>query len=225
MKKFLPLLLILIINIPSGFCSDNSVQTQQFPNYGILHYFVPSPNVKNTNTLLYSNDFFLPGKIVTHNKNIISLNGMRYNIAEDAIECQINKQYCRISSPNKINEVEINGTHYVYKKYLQHGDSIQGYLQKIYTGQQNLYVRHFIQKSKSSDVKCNMKSMFFIEKDGGLPQKVHSLRLELLKIYKNQTSSANLFMKSNNYKWNDSKALVQLVNYLEELAANNVASR
>ncbi|WP_321308920.1 hypothetical protein [Marinifilum fragile] len=225
MKKFLPLLLILIINIPSGFCSDNTVQTSQFPNYGILHYFVPSPNVKNTNTLLYDNDFFLPGKIVTHNKSIISLNGMRYNITEDAIECQINKQYCRISSPNKISEVEINDTHYVYKKYLQNGDSIQGYLQKIYTGQQNLYVKHFIKKSKNLDTKCDIKSMFFIEREGGLPQKVHSLRLELLKIYKSQTNSANLFMKNNNYKWNDSKALVQLVNYLEELAANNVASR
>lgn len=217
MKTFLPLLLIFTINIPLGFCKDNSVQTQQFPNYGIFQYFVPSQD--------FTCKSFLPGKIITIDKNIITPQGVRYNIVEDQIECQISTQYSRISSPQKISEVEINGNLYVYKKYLYKGESVKGYLQKIHTGQQNLYVKQFLKESHNPHLKLDTKNVFFVEIPGSLPRKVNSLRSEILSIYKNQASYANSFMKNNNYQWNDSKALVQLVNYLEKLTADNVASR
>ncbi|WP_282126538.1 hypothetical protein [Marinifilum flexuosum] len=217
MKKLLPLLLILTINIPLGFCTDNSVQTQQFPNYGIFQYFVPSQNLTFKN--------FLPGKIITLDKNIITPQGVRYNIAEDEIECQINTQYSRISSPHKINEVEINGNQYVYKKHIHKGDSVSGYLQMIHSGQKNLYVKFYLNEAKYPYSKCNIRNVFYVEKADGFPQKVRSLKAEILSIYKNQASYANSFMKSNNYQWNDSKALVLLVNYLEKLTASSVASR
>lgn len=217
MKKFLPLLLIFIINIPTGFCSDNPAQKPQFPNYGIFQYFVPTQSLTSTN--------FLPGKIITLDKHIITPKGVRYNIAEDEIECQINTQYSRISSPHKISEVDINGDLFVYKKYLYKGDSIMGYLQKIHTGVQNLYVKQYLKDSQNPHSKLDIKDVFFAEKSGSLPRKVNSLRSEILSIYKNQASYANQFMKNNNYSWSDSKALVQLVNYLEKLTADNVASR
>ncbi|RKE02365.1 hypothetical protein [Marinifilum flexuosum] len=227
MKKFLPLLFICIITITTGFCTDKSTQKANFPNYGVLQYFVPSQNVTSFNLKpsLYLSEKFLPGKIITCNKNIITPNGIRYNIAEDEIECQINTQYSRISSPHKINEVEINGNQYVYKKHIHKGDSVSGYLQMIHSGQKNLYVKYYLNEAKYPYSKCNIRNVFYVEKADGFPQKVRSLKAEILSIYKNQASYANSFMKSNNYQWNDSKALVQLVNYLEKLTASSVASR
>lgn len=227
MTKILPLLFFYFTYISIGFCNSKPIQNKQYPNYGLLQYFVPSHSLKtNVNSLAcYLNQDFQPGKIVTIDNQTITPEGIRYNISEEVIECQINKQYGRISSPNKISEVKINGVPYVYKKYIIKGDSLSGYLQKIHSGDKNLYVKYFVRKSNLINATRDIKNIFFIEENGKYPKKISSLKSEIIKIYENKKGFANSYMKKNNFSWNDSKALIKLVNYLENLNANKVASR
>jgi hypothetical protein len=228
MKKNLSLLFLFIISVPIvGLGKNKSAKKNMFPNYGILQYFVPAQSLHSTNIKLslFHSEQFLPGKIITCNNEIIVPKGIRYNIDKDEIECQVNNQFSRISSPHKINEVEINGNYFVYKKYLHKGDSLKGYFQKIHSGSNNLYVKYFAKASKMPNTSCNIKKVFFVEKEGSLPKKVNSLKAEIIRIYKGKESLANSFMKTNNYSWHDSKALIQLVNYMEKLSVDKVALR
>jgi hypothetical protein len=226
MTKLLPLL-FFVLTATIAFCSNKSKTKDQFPNFGIMQYFVPAKNSPHciNKPIIYLNENFLPGKIVTNTNEIITPNGLRYNIVEDAIECQFNSQYSRISSPQKLSEVEIDGTHYVYKKFVHKGDSVSGYLQMIHSGTKNLYVKHLYKAAQSQNDNWDIKKIFFVENAGNLPKKVNSLKTEINRIYKGKESMANSFMKQNNYSWNDAKALIQLVSYLDKLSSDNVASR
>ena len=228
MKIILPLALLCLVFTHPGFGKcKSSISNSQFPNYGIMQYFVPlNYSIKSVNKpLLFLDSNFLPGKIVTSNNNIIKPKGIRYNVSEDEIECQFYSQYSRISSPHKLNEVEINGNFYVYKKHLHKGDSISGYLQKIHTGAKNLYVKHFAKKMNTPYTRWDIKNIFYVEENGNLPKKVTSLRAAIIEIYKGKASLANSFMKENNYSWRDAKALILLVDYLETISVDNVVSR
>nr|WP_320120124.1 hypothetical protein [uncultured Marinifilum sp.] len=227
MTKILLLLFLSFIHISQSFSVCKPIQKTQYPTYGILQYFVPSHSFKISinPASCYLNQDFKPGKIFIKNKKTITPEGIRYNISEEVIECKINKQYGRISSPGKLSEVEIDGDLYVYKKYILKGDSLKGYLQKIHAGNRNLYIKYFIKNSSSETSEWNIKNVFLVEENGKSPKKVNSLKPEIIKIYKGKEAFANSFMKKNNYSWKDSKALTQLVNYLENLDANKVASR
>ncbi|MGQ1909856.1 hypothetical protein ACT3CE_08715 [Marinifilum sp. RC60d5] len=213
--------------INQGFSADKAIHKLQYPTYGILQYFVPTHLSKTSvnSPICYLNQNFKSGKIITKTKGTITPEGIRYNISEEVIECKINKQYGRISFPRKLSEVEIDGNLFVFKKYLLKGDSLNGYLQKIHAGNKNLYIKYSIKKSSSETSGWNIKNVFFVEADGNFPKKVNSLKSEIINIYKGKEAFANSFMKKNNYSWKESKALVQLVTYLESLDVSKVTSR
>ncbi|NOU58983.1 hypothetical protein [Marinifilum caeruleilacunae] len=225
MNKLLPLLLF-VFTTTTAFSSSIKSESQ-FPNYGIMQYFIPAKSSLNciNKPLIYTNEKFLPGKIITKSNEVITPSGLRYNIVEDVIECQFKTQHSRISAPQKLSEVEIDGTHYVYKKFVHKGDSLSGYLQQIHSGTKNLYVKHLFQAPHSQNDNWNIKKIFFVEYAGNLPKKVNSLKTEINRIYEGKESMANAFMRKNNYSWNDAKALIKLVSYLDKLSSDNVASR
>jgi hypothetical protein len=227
MNKFLLSLLFFAVQFNTGFCYFTDLQSNQFPNYGIMQYFVPtqSPVCLINKPAVYFNVNFLPGKIITKSNDVITPNGIRYNIYNDEIECAINSQHSRISSPNKLKEVEIDGKLFVYKKYIHQGDSTSGFFQKIHSGTKNLYIKYQISQTVSQARQWNLKRIFYVETQNGSPKKVSSLKSEILSSFKEKEEHAIQFMKRNNFKWTDSKALVLLINYLENLSADNVASR
>jgi len=145
MNKFLLNLFLLLFIVPlNGFTHPITKEGDQFPTYGIMQYFVPNPTpyYSNISQDIYSNMNFQNGKLITINNEVIQPAGIRYNVSKDEMECKIESQFSKITSPHKIKEVNINGSQFIYKKYILKKDSLSGYLQKVYAGSKNIYIKY-----------------------------------------------------------------------------------
>ncbi|WP_421919957.1 hypothetical protein [Marinifilum sp.] len=225
MKKFTHLLLLFMFTLPA-MGSSGYEQKKQFPNFGIIQYFAPTKDLTHSinKPLIYLNQDFLPGSIVTQDNQIIKPGGLRYNITEDVIECLINEQYGRISSPKKLHKVEIDGISYVYKHFPYKDNYMSGYLQKIHSGAKNIYVKYIFKQAKNYSDDW-FKKIFYVEDEESGLKKVNSLRSEINRIFRGKENLANAYMKENNYNWKNANDLIQLFNYMDKLNADNVASR
>ena len=191
-----------------------------FPSLGIMQYNVLSP-LDNLSAEKYYNPNFQPGLIDTKEHGIIKINGIRYNIVDDEIECLIKKQHSTINFPKRINEVKIADDCFEYKQFVVHHDSIYGYLNKIFDGSQKVYVRYYKKGKEGS----SLKSFYLIENTGNIPVKVTSAQIMLSNKFKDLKTQAEAYMKTNQLHWNQVQDVKKLFHYLQDLDSNKVASR
>lgn len=227
MIKVLPTSLFIILLFPLTITGASIDNLSSYPSYGVLMYFVPSPasDMTRANPSYYYDYSFKSGKITTINNEEIIPDGIRYNISKDLIECKIIDQYCKVSSPHKLKEVEIDGKYYFYKKYLANRDSLSGYLQRLHHGETSLYVRYTSNSIDKFNGKANLQKIFLVEKPGSAPVKVKSVRNAIGLIFEGMNQTANQYMNKHDLDWKDPYALLQLIDYLTDLKESNVAFR
>lgn len=198
-----------------------------YASYGIMQYFVIPPFDFNEIPcgIKYLNQSFQEGKIVMQNNFELSSIGLRYNIAKDEMECEVNKQHSRITAPEKIKMLDIKGAIFEYKKFLIKKDSLSGYLCKIFGGSKNLYAKYYLKSTnwKNSEFKVNTE--YFIESGSNLPIKISSIKSIVPLFYENLQQQATKFTNSNHLDLDQTKDLVKLLTYLDNLAKESVTSR
>ena len=225
MNKFLlNLFLLSFIVSANGYSNPITKEQDQFPTYGIMQYFVPNPAQYSNITKpdIYSSMSFQNGKLITVNNEVIKPEGIRYNISQDEMECKIESQFSKITSPHKIKEVNINGAQFIYMKHIVKKDSLSGYLQKVYEGSKNIYVKYICKPCTNINDISKVKTILLIEENGELPKKVRSIKSNLSDIFNEQ---AIRYMKENKMNWKNADDLIQLFTYLESINSSSVASR
>ncbi|RUT73001.1 hypothetical protein [Ancylomarina longa] len=219
MNKLL-LLLVFLCLYPLTNEAQETNYWSNYPSYGIMQYNVLSP-IDNLSAEQYYNPNFQAGLIVTKKHGILKVNGIRYNVADDEIECLIKKQHSTINFPKRINEVKIADECFEYKKFVVHHDSTYGYLNKIFDGKWKIYVRYSKKHKKGS----SLKSIYLLEDGGNIPVKVASPQIILSRKFKDLQNQAYAYIKTNQLHWNQIQDVKKLFHYLQDLESNKVASR
>ncbi len=215
------ILFCLVIN--PLFSQENS-SWEDYPNMGIMHYSVIPDDIYEEQ-FNYQNYLFETSKLITKENTELNSIKIRYNVKTDVMECIIGSQYSIIKSPEKLKEININGECYEYTKYIVKKDTTNGYLQKLYSGGQKIYVKHFISTTENKLKAPKLKSYYLVQNKGELPRKFNSVRSLISNSFKNLIKKANEFEKLNQLNLDKPQDLKKLLTYLRSLSKDIVALR
>ncbi len=211
MTKHLPLLISSIFIFQLSF-SQTQTNLKDYPNLGIMQYTVITEDNRSEDDI-YLNESFQTGKLITKENLELDAIKFRYSIKKDQVECRIGSQHSIINSPQEIKEININGTSFEYKKYLINKDTSEGYLLKLHGGDQAIYAKYYIPRSRAGKAKNNF--FYLLKNKDGFPEKISSIR----NLIANYCSNYEIqkYKKMNTVNWNNPMDLKKLFSYLSDL--------
>ncbi|MBU1013104.1 MAG: hypothetical protein KKG99_08855 [Bacteroidetes bacterium] len=174
----------------------------------------------------YLNAEFVLGDILTDNKIHYVSVPLRYNIYNDDIEFEVDKEnYLAISNPESIQKIVIGDQEFIYAiKRNKKGDQF-GYYQLLQDGKVRLLSRHnivFKEATKTTGYKAaesakfeKNSNTFYLQKENDEPHEI-SNKKDLIAILGPQGEKINLLIKKEKINFRKEEDLIKLLKFINQ---------
>ncbi|PKP33665.1 MAG: hypothetical protein CVU00_10390 [Bacteroidetes bacterium HGW-Bacteroidetes-17] len=169
---------------------------------------------------------FVLGDILTYNKIHYVNVPLRYNIYNDEIEFEVDKEnYLAISSPESIQKIIIGDDAFIYTvKRNKKGEQF-GYYQLLHEGKVRLLSRHnivFKEATRTTGYKAAESAKFeknsntyYLQKENDEPHEI-SNKKDLVAMLGPQGEKINLLIKKEKLNFRKEEDLIKLVKFMNE---------